>query len=176
MKNSVVAIVLVGIVLLAACAPKAAPTAIPTVVLSSNPSSESSGVSASGVVVPQAKASLSFPLTGTVKSVEVEAGDKVTKGQVLVTLETTIWDAQVKQAEAAVTAAQANEKFLVRSGSDQDHIDAANADIEKAQANLDAAKATVAQATLTAPFDGTIASVDIAPAETVTPGQEVIML
>ena len=35
---------------------------------------------------------------------------------------------------------------------------------------------TLAQATLTAPFDGTVASVDIAPAETVVPGQIVITL
>jgi HlyD family secretion protein len=34
----------------------------------------------------------------------------------------------------------------------------------------------LAQSTLTAPFDGTIVSVDIAPAETVVPGQIVIIL
>ncbi|HKG55261.1 MAG TPA: HlyD family efflux transporter periplasmic adaptor subunit, partial [Anaerolineales bacterium] len=41
----------------------------------------------------------------------------------------------------------------------------------------DSAKATLAsQSTLTAPFDGTIVSVDINPAETVVPGQVVIVL
>lgn len=160
----------------AACAPNPAPTPIPTVVLSSKPSAGSSGVSASGVIVPQPKATLSFPLTGAVKTVEVKTGDKVTKGQTLVTLDTTVLEANVKQAQAAVTGAQANERFLVRSGQDQEHIDAASADVEKAQASVDSATATLAQATLVAPFDGTIASVDIAPAETVVPGQEVIML
>ena len=45
------------------------------------------------------------------------------------------------------------------------------------QALLDSANAMLlAQSTLTAPFDSTIVDVDIAPAETVTPGQIVIVL
>jgi len=176
MKKTALIIAVILTTTLAGCAPSAAPTPLPTVVLNAKPSSASSGVSASGIVVPQPHASLSFPLTGTVKTVEVKAGDKVTKGQALVTLDTALWEAKVKEAEAAVTAAQANERFLVRSGSDQEHIDAANADVEQTQATVEAAKATLAQATLSAPFDGIIASVDISPAETVVPGQEVIKL
>ena len=163
-----------------ACTGNAVSTPIPTVVLNSasnsGSQSTSGGVAASGVVVPEPKASLSFPLTGTVKTVAVKAGDKVTKGQTLAVLDTTLWDAKVKEAQAALTAAQANEKYLFRIGTDQEHIDAANADVDQAQAALDSANATLAQTTLTAPFDGTIASLDIAPAETVVPGQEVMML
>ncbi len=171
-------LVLPIILALVACTGNAVPTAIPTVVLGSpsGPETASAGVSASGVIVPEPKASLSFPLTGTAKTVEVKAGDKVTKGQTLVTLDPSLWEAQVKEAQAALAAAQANEKYLLRTGTDQEHIDAANADIERAQAALDSANSTLAQATLTAPFDGTIASVDISPAETVVPGQEVIMI
>ncbi len=176
MKKIAVVIAVVLAASLTACAPTAAPTPLPTVVLNVNPSAASSGVSASGVVVPATNAALSFPLTGTVKTVEVKAGDKVSKGQTLVALDTAVWDAQVRQAEAALVAAQANVNFLIRNGTDQDHLQAANSDVDRAQANLDAAKATVAQATLVAPFDGTIASVDISPAETVVPGQELIML
>ncbi len=180
MKKTIFVIAVAGMLLLSACTGNAQPTAIPTVVLNSasNPGQQAAqgSVTASGVVVPQPKATLSFPLTGTVKTVEVKAGDKVTKGQTLATLDTTLWEAQIAQAQAQVVAAQANEKYLVRIGTDQEHIDAANAAVEQAQASLDAAQATLAQATLTAPFDGTIASLDISPAETVVPGQEVIML
>ncbi len=177
MKKIAVFVVLAAIGL-TACTGNAVPTPIPTVVLGAAVGQEaaSGGVSASGVVVPEPKASLSFPLTGTVKTVEVKAGDQVTKGQTLVTLDTTLLEAQVKQAQAALTAAQANEKYLFRIGTDQEHIDAANADVQQAQAGLDSANATLAQATLTAPFDGTIASLDTSPAETVVPGQEVIMI
>ena len=176
MKKLTLLLVLSLALVLSACTGNTAPTPIPTIVLSSKPVAASGGVSASGVVVPQPKAELSFPLTGGVKTVAVKAGDRVTKGQTLVTLDTALWEAKVKEAEAAVAAAQANERLLVRNGQDQEHIDAANADVERAQAQVDSAKATLAQATLTAPFDGTIAAVDISPAETVVPGQEVVML
>src|SRR5512142_1668325 len=101
MKRIVLFVAVVTALLLSACSGNAVPTPIPTVVLGSNTASgagqqttepggsgTSGGVTASGVVVPEPKASLSFPLTGTVKTVDVKAGDPVTKGQKLVTLDT----------------------------------------------------------------------------------------
>jgi HlyD family secretion protein len=56
-------------------------------------------------------------------------------------------------------------------------LEVAENDIAHAQALLDSAKAVLAsQSALTAPFNGTIVSVDISPAETVVPGQVVIIL
>ncbi len=178
MKKMMLFVVVLMALGLSACTGNAVSTPIPTVVLGASASAESAsgGVSASGVVVPEPNASLSFPLTGTVKTVDVKVGDKVTRGQKLVTLDTTLLDAQVKEAQASLDAAQANVRYLKRIGTDQEHIDAANANVAQAQAALDSANATVAQATLTAPFDGTIASVDTSPAETAVPGQEVIVI
>jgi len=48
---------------------------------------------------------LAFEVPGTVEDVSVQAGDTVKKGQVLVTLDTTQWDAQVTSLERAVTSA-----------------------------------------------------------------------
>ena len=176
MKKATFVVPILLALTLAACGQNAAPTAIPTIVLNSGPAPASNSVTASGEVVPEPRAQLSFPLTGIVKTVEVKAGDKVTTGQTLVTLDTTILDAQVKEAEANVAAAQTQVQYLRRIGTDQEHLDSANADVERAQASLDSAQATLAQAALVAPFDGTIASVDIHPAETVVPGQIVINL
>ncbi|HEX5942397.1 MAG TPA: HlyD family efflux transporter periplasmic adaptor subunit, partial [Anaerolineales bacterium] len=51
------------------------------------------------------------------------------------------------------------------------------ADVARMQALLDSAKAILdTQYALIAPFDGTVVSLDIAPAETVVPGQVVILL
>jgi membrane fusion protein (multidrug efflux system) len=170
----------VAALIAAGCASNAATTAIPTVVLGGNAApvagTSRGTVAASGEVVPEPKASLSFPLTGTVKTVEVEVGDEVSRGDVLITLDTALWEAKVGEAEGALAAAEAEERLQVRNGADQEHIDAANADVDTALAAVESAKATLQQATLTAPFDGTIASVDISPAETVTPGLIVIML
>ena len=145
-------------------------------VLNSKPASASGGVTASGEVVPVQKASLSFPMTGMVTTVPVKEGQTLAAGQTLVTLDTTILQAQVKEAHANLAAMQTQVKYLKRIGTDQEHIDSAQADVERAQADLDSANATLAQATLTAPFDGTIASVAISTAETVVPGQVVIMI
>ena len=61
--------------------------------------------------------------------------------------------------------------------SDQVHLESAEAEVERMQALVDFAKATLdAQSNLVAPFAGTLVSVDIAPAETVTPGQVVMVL
>jgi HlyD family secretion protein len=91
-------------------------------------------------------------------------------------LDASILESRVKEAEANVVIAQANVTYLKRSGEIQERIDSAVADVERAQATVDIAKAQLAQATLAAPFNGTIASVEISPAEIANPGQIVIIM
>jgi len=162
---------------LSACGASATSTAIPTVALdtASQPTSTSKA-SASAIVVPVETIELSFPLSGAVKTVEVAEGDSVTAGQPLVTLETVILEAKVKEAEARVVTVKTQLAYLVRTGTSQERYDAAQADIDSAQAQVDIIKAQLAQATLAAPFAGTIASVDISPAEFANPGQIVIVM
>ncbi|HET9908771.1 MAG TPA: efflux RND transporter periplasmic adaptor subunit [Anaerolineales bacterium] len=169
--------------LLTACGVVSTPTPIPTVVLDNNSSTsnnqtdDANSISASAVVVPINDAQLSFTTVGKVTEVNVKVGDQVQAGDVLVQLDTTILDAKVKEAEANVIAAQAQINYLNRLNTDALHLESAQAELVRAQALLDSAKATLAsQSTLTAPFAGTIVSVDISPAETVTPGKMVILL
>jgi len=177
-------IIVIALALSSCTARASTSTAIPTVSLDNNNSSSSStqssdanAVSASAVVAPVNDAQLSFSAVGRVISVDVKAGDKVTAGQPLVKLDTTLLEAKVKEAEADVLAADAQIRYLNRLATDPLHYESAQADLARAQALLDSAKATLAsQSTLTAPFDGTIVSVDINPAETVVPGQVVIVL
>lgn len=167
---------------LAACSQNATAEAIPTISLDSSsaqpssPSSSGGNASASGVVVPVQKVELAFPTLGAVKTVEVAAGDEVSANQPLVTLDASILESRIKEAEANVVIAQTNVTYLRRAGETQERIDAAVADVEAAQARVDIAKAQLAQATLVAPFDGTIASVEISPAEIANPGQIVIVM
>lgn len=169
--------------ILSACASGNAPTAIPTVVLDggntspTNTGDNTNGITASAVIVPVRYARLSFVSVGKVTEVNVKVGDAVKTGDVLVALDTSILQAKVKEAQANLEAAQAQVRFLQRQKTDQVHLDEANAEVDRAQALLDSANAMLAaQSTLIAPFDGTIVSVDIALAETVTPGQTVIVL
>lgn len=182
-KIYLIVIIMLGL-LLSACGSTATPTALPTVSLddgstpgNNTQSSDADSISASAVIVPVKDAQLAFSSIGRVTAVDVKVGDKVTAGQTLVTLDTTILEARVREAEANLLAAQVDYNYKKRLGLDPVHLETADAEIARRQALLDAANATLAaQSILVAPFDGTIVSLDIAPAETVVPGGKVIVL
>ena len=176
-------LVMVMALLLSACGARSTPTAIPTISLDNNTSTnntqsnDANAVAASAVIVPVKEAELAFASVGRVTTVNVKVGDKVSAGQTLVKLDTTIQETRVKEAEANLLAAQVQYNYQKRLGLDEVHIESAEADVARMQALLDSAKAILdTQYELIAPFDGTIVSVDIAPAETVVPGQVVILL
>lgn len=155
------------------------PTPLPTVSLDTTSPSQPStdGLTASGVVVPLRTAQLSFPAVGRVKSVDVKVGDKVTAGQTLVTLDTTLLEARVREAQANWDVADIQLRFLKRVGSAEQNIESAEADLERAQALLDSAKAALeTQSALAAPFDATVVDVDTVAGETVVPGRVVVTL
>ena len=183
MKKIPFSIIIALALVLSACASNTSPTAIPTVSLdnsgspSNNRPDDDGSVTAAGLVVPAKEAQLSFSAVGRVTSVDVKVGDKVSAGQALVHLDTTLLEAKVREAEANFTVARVQVDYLKRVGTDELHLETAQAEADRAQAFLDSAKTTLlVQSTLVAPFDGTIASVDISPAETVVPGQVVILL
>lgn len=183
MKKTHLIVLIAMALLVTACSSAATPAAIPTVSLGSNDttsstqSSDANTVSASAVVVPVSDAQLAFTSIGRVTAVDVKVGDKVTAGQSLVTLDTTLQEARVREAEANLLAAQVDLKYKIRLGLDPVHRETAEAQVARTQALVDSAKAILAsQSTLTAPFDGTIVSLDIAPAEIVVPGAPLIVL
>ena len=185
MKKTIWIIILTLALALTACGQVAAPTPIPTVVLDTNASDSGSSapVSAGGVVAsaevrPVESINLSFPLLGTVTTVEVEVGDTVTTGQTLATLDTTIIEARTAEAEAGVVAAETQVQYLQRVGvgNAYEQIDAAMADVDRAQAVVDQLKAQLEQATLTTPISGTVIKVDVAPGETANAGQVIIII
>jgi len=183
MKKTYLVVVALSALVLSACASASTPTAIPTISLGANnspagaQSSNANSVSASAFIVPLKQAELSFANVGVVKAVDVKVGDQVNAGQVLVQLETTLLEAKVREAEANLTAAQVQVNYLKRVGTDEVHLESAQAEADRAQALLDSAHATfAAQSTLVAPMDGTIAAVDISSGETVVPGQVVITM
>lgn len=191
MKKVFLVVVSVLAITLSACGQAQEAEAVPTVVLEagaaspSNQSSSGDSVAASGIVVPLQDANLSFTNIGRVTAVNVKVGDKVSAGDVLVQLDTSILEARVREAEANLAYAQISLEYLIRNvgckgvgcAPFQQQLDVANNDVAKAQALVDSAKAVLAaQSDLTAPLAGTVISVDISPYETVTPGQVVIVL
>lgn len=182
-KVYLIVMILIALTLSACSQPYNTPTAIPTVSLDSNgspvnnQSDSPDAVSASGTIVPLKEAELAFANVGRVKAVNVKVGDQVKASQVLVELDTTLLEAKVREAEANLSAARVQVDYLKRVGTDEVHLQSAQAEADRAQALLDSAKATLAtQSTLVAPFDGTIVTVDISSGETVVPGGVIITM
>ncbi|GAB4541934.1 MAG: hypothetical protein Fur002_11270 [Anaerolineales bacterium] len=177
MKNKISVFFVLALALaLSACGASATPTAIPTVSLGAATAASGGKANASAVVAPISKIELAFPLSGVVKTVEVAEGDEVAAGQPLIALDTAILEARIKEAEAAVVTEQTQVTYLVRTGTDNERLLAAKTDVTRAEAVVEQLKAQLAQATLLAPMSGTVAQLNISPAEVVTPGQIVIVI
>ena len=82
-------------------------------------------------------------------------------------------EADLESAKAELTQTQ-KEYDTLSSGSDSGEKALAEAQYEAARANLDAARAALADVELRAPFAGTIAGLKVKGSESVTPGQVVV--
>jgi len=178
MKRFGWAILLVLEIVLSACArptPDAAATAAPRP--SANVDSPAPGtVTASAVLVPARQAQMGFLMAATVKEISVTEGEQVEAGQKLIVLNTPELQASVEAAEAALRSAQAEAKYWIYPRNEPpERRQVANAQLRLAEASLEAAKAALAQATALAPFDGTVAAIDIVPGEFVQSGQVVLV-
>jgi macrolide-specific efflux system membrane fusion protein len=126
-------------------------------------------VSATGTVVPAEQANLNFLVSGQVTKVAATVGQSVTKGQALATINSASLAASEAQAQSSVANAQAkvsNDSTSTTATSTQ--INADNAALAAAQNQLASAQSQLAQATLTAPFDGVVASVNLTLGQSVS--------
>ena len=141
-----------------------APDATTTTVAASLSTMEKS-VSSSGTLAPTVSESVSFAVSGTVTTVQVAAGDTVTQGQVLATVDTLELNANLLSAKADLATAQATLANLRDADDDSAaadaQIEAAAARVDVAQAAVTAAEESLADATLTAPAAGLVTSVGI---------------
>lgn len=151
-------------------------------------------VEAKGQLKPISSSVVSPSVDGTVDSINVQAGQSVNEGDVLMTIKNDELDRNVAEAQRAVAAAQedlanaqkaaaaaqANPTTDVDGASAAAGISAASADtnavsaaqrsLASAQANLDQANAKAASRTVTAPSSGSIVELNANVGATVTGG------
>ena len=160
------------------------------VLLKQLPSSET----AVGSVHAVHKTTIGSKLLARVVEVDLKAGQKVQKGDVLIRLDDTDLRAKLQQAKAAVAAEEAvyrqaagDEKRyaqLVKSRTiSQQQYDNTVATLQTAEANLHRAQATVNEvqatldwATIRSPIDGTVVDKKVDVGDMVTPGQMLVTL
>ena len=160
-------------------------------VLSVNPAiaAQNGSVVASAIVVPAQVTELGFITPALIKEINVKEGDQVQTGQTLATLDVPELQFAVTAAEAALRSAQGEEKVQnYRRVKDRRNgkvffdvvppeiRQVAHAHVEQAQASLEVAQATLAQSTLVAPYDATVASVKVVRGEYVQQNQVVLTL
>jgi multidrug efflux pump subunit AcrA (membrane-fusion protein) len=120
--------------LLIACGGADSATPDETAVAAQADQDEGNVISATGEVRPARWANLSFPIGGRVRSVLVNEGQPVTAGQPLVELEAVHLGRAVAEAQAALSAAEAN-LAQVKAGPHPQDVAAAEQAVAAAQAN-----------------------------------------
>lgn len=131
-------------------------------------------VTATGTINPVALINVGSQVSGTVAELHADFNDRVKKGQVLLKLEPTIFNAQVAQAEANIASARASlrlgqanfqrneqlvaQNFVSSLALDQSRreMDVAAANLKLAQAQLDRARADLNNSVIRSPIDGVI--------------------
>jgi HlyD family secretion protein len=131
-------------------------------------------VTATGTINPVALINIGSQVSGTVSELKADFNDHVTKGQVLLKLDPTIFNAQIRQADAQLASARASLKLAQathqrnQSLLAQDYIsplaldqskrevDVAQANIQLAQAQLARVQADLDNSVIRSPIDGVI--------------------
>jgi RND family efflux transporter MFP subunit len=148
----------------------------------------------SGTIQAGVESRLSFKVAGTVRRVAVNVGDAVGEGQPLIELDDSDYRLRVQEAEASLAQAQAQERnanssysrvqalYENRNASKQD-LDAARAAHESAKAQvetiekrLELARLQVSYTRLRAPFEGSVAEIQVDVNENVGQGTPVLTL
>ena len=131
-------------------------------------------VTATGTINPVALINVGSQVSGTVAELHADFNDRVKKGQVLLKLEPTIFNAQVGQAEAGIASARANlqlaqatykrneqlvaQNFVSSLALDQSRreMDVAAANLKLAQAQFERARADLNNSVIRSPIDGVV--------------------
>lgn len=117
---------------------------------------------------------------GRVEDLKVRQGDKVTRGDLLFTLDDDLQRSDVQVREAALASAKQAfaraEELLKSAAGTQKTMDDATAALQQAKANLDAAQTRMTRRRQLSPVTGSVEEVYYRPGETVQPGKPVVAL
>ena len=149
---------------------------------------------AAGTIHAVHKTTIGSKLLSRVVEVNLKAGDKIRKGDVLIRLDDSDLRAKLQQANAAVTSAEAvrtqavadERRYaqLVKSRTiSREEYDRVVATLQSAEANLRGAEAAVNEtqatldwATIRSPIDGVVIDKEVYTGDMVTPGQQLVTL
>jgi membrane fusion protein (multidrug efflux system) len=154
------------------------PTAVPTYRVTSSPwqpalSSVGSLRALQGVLV-------STDLPGIVSTIHFESGTEVKQGDLLLQLDSTEQEAQLRSSEARLDLArselQRKQELLAKRAISPAEFDAAQADLRQSEAAVSETRALIARKKILAPFQGILGIREVNLGQYVTPGTPVVRL
>lgn len=124
--------------------------------------------------------SITPEVAGTISEIAFESGAMVKKGDLLVRLDTSTEEAQLRAIEAQANLARINAERIRQLRADntvsQSELDTAEATLKQAQANADAIRAAIEKKTIRAPFSGRLGIRQINLGEYLDTGKQIVSL
>lgn len=123
---------------------------------------------------------LSSEVSGLVKSVHFNSGQIVKKGNVIIELDTSVEQANLKDKKAKLVLAKLNydriKQLYQKNFSSQAALDQQYAELLEAEAGVESVEAQINQKTITAPFDGRIGIRQVDLGQYISPGAVMVTL
>ncbi|MCG7899677.1 MAG: efflux RND transporter periplasmic adaptor subunit [Candidatus Thiodiazotropha weberae] len=137
-------------------------------------------LSATGSLVAVQGVTVSAELGGKINQIAFKSGDRVKAGDLLVRLDTTAEEAQLRSAEAAAKLARINldrnRGLRANKTVSQSDLDTSEATYKQATAQVENVKATIAKKTLRAPFSGQLGLRQVNLGQIIEQGTPVVTL
>lgn len=137
-------------------------------------------VEALGTLAADESVVIAPEIAGRVVALGFKEGERVSKGQELVKLDTAILDAELKQAQADLSLSrdtfQRNQSLVQRGAGTQVALEQATAQLATNEARVQLAQAKMAQSTIVAPFNGVVGLRSVGVGDYVSVGKQLITL
>jgi len=132
------------------------------------------------LVVPEIETVLSTALAGRIKTIKVDMGDTFTKGQLLLSLDCELHQAELNKARAELVSAKkildVNKRLNQFNSVSELDLALSESKVKIAQSEIKIRQAIVKRCAITAPFTGKVVQRRARPHEFVTEGQPVIQI
>lgn len=128
----------------------------------------------SGTIVSQKEESLSFAMSGTIKTIYKKAGDSVEEGEVIAELDTGELDYLIEEKELYIKRCELNIKLLKEQGASQTEIEKEQVQKEIYEHEIITYNEQKENAVIKAPNDGAVISVTAKEGDWVSEEQEVV--
>ena len=153
---------------------------IPVSVKEMKPESFRHFIDITGNVEAENDAFISPEINGQIKKIHVREGERVTKGQLLISLKTDVTEKMIAEVKTGLELAaklyeKQSELWKQQIGSELQYLESKNAR-EQAEARLETLEAQIEMAKIRAPFDGIVESILLKEGELAVPGMQLLHL